>query len=182
MKDLQSFVVLVDETNQSKGLMEKLEAHRQGKLHRAISVFIFNTKGEWLMQQRAAGKYHCPKKWSNACCTHPFHGEEASEAAKRRLYQELGIIAEINEWFQFVYRADLDNGLIEHEYDTVYCGITDEVPLINPEEVENYRYMAEEILDEKIRNQPDIFTPWFLKMYPRIKEMKKETAFASGKE
>lgn len=172
MTDLQSFVVLVDENNKSKGLMEKLEAHRQGKLHRAISVFLFNSKGEWLMQQRAADKYHCPEKWSNTCCTHPFYGEKEIDAAKRRLYEEMGMVADINEWFQFVYRAKLDNGLIEHEYDTVFWGVTDEIPAINPEEVANYLYIDGATLDEQVNTQPELFTPWFLKMYPRVKEMR----------
>jgi isopentenyl-diphosphate Delta-isomerase len=111
------FVVLVDELNQEIGVMEKHKAHEQGKLHRALSVFIFNDQNELLLQRRAFGKYHSEGLWSNTCCTHPMQGEEILTAAKRRLKEEMGMKCELKELFKFTYQAHLDNNLTEHEID-----------------------------------------------------------------
>src|SRR5690554_4353456 len=109
-------VILVDENNNETGTMEKMEAHRKGRLHRAISLFICNTKGEWLLQRRAPEKYHSNGLWANACCSHPRPGESAGEAAHRRLMEEMGMKAGLKEVFSFTYRSELDNGLTEHEF------------------------------------------------------------------
>ncbi|MEG2945245.1 MAG: isopentenyl-diphosphate Delta-isomerase [Bacteroidales bacterium] len=169
MQNIPIYVVLVDETDHEHGMMEKMEAHRKGVLHRAVSVFIFNSKGEWLLQQRALNKYHCPGKWSNTSCTHPIQNETYEEAASRRLYEEMGIRTQLTQEFQFVYRAELDHDLIEHEYDTVFMGVSDELPVLNAEEVCSFRYLSTSELDREISASPDLFTPWFLKLYPRIK-------------
>src|SRR5690348_5807899 len=115
-------VVLVNEEDQEVGTMEKMEAHRRGVLHRAFSVFIFNKQGEMLLQQRAQEKYHSGGLWTNACCSHPRPGEEVSEGAGRRLVEELGFETELQPVFNFVYKANFENGLIEHEFDHVYFG------------------------------------------------------------
>ncbi|MEG1585553.1 MAG: isopentenyl-diphosphate Delta-isomerase [Bacteroidales bacterium] len=164
-------VVLVDESDQEIGFMEKIEAHRKGKLHRAISVFIFNDQNEWLLQQRSFSKYHCPGRWSNACCTHPFPKESYADAANRRMMEEMGFTPDLTELFRFIYRAELDNGLTEHELDTVFIGHSREIPNVNPEEVGSFRYISDQDLAKEIREHPENFTPWFLKMYPEVKKV-----------
>src|ERR1043165_7585171 len=116
-------VILVNERDEETGEMEKMEAHRKGILHRAFSVFIFNNKNEMLLQQRALHKYHSGGLWTNTCCSHPRPGEETLSAAKRRLVEELNVDATIQWSFDFIYEANFDNGLYEHEYDHVFIGI-----------------------------------------------------------
>lgn len=163
-------VILVDEQDNELGVMEKLEAHRIPTLHRAISVFIVNTKGEWLLQQRALGKYHSNGLWTNTCCSHPRPGESNLEAARRRLQEEMGMEAELSELFHFMYREVLDNDLTEYELDHVFVGISDQVPKINADEVHNYKYVAYEDLKEDIKNNPWNYTVWFLKIVNRVNE------------
>src|SRR4249919_2599143 len=112
-------VILVNEQNEAIGTMEKMEAHRKALLHRAFSVFIFNSKGEMLLQQRALNKYHSGGLWTNACCSHPRPGELIEDAATRRLKEELGFETPLKKIFQFTYQASFDNGLTEHEFDHV---------------------------------------------------------------
>ena len=119
------YVILVDENDNETGMMEKMEAHQKALLHRAISVFICNTKGEWLLQRRASNKYHSSCLWTNACCSHPHPGETYSKAASRRLKEEMGIETLLTEIFSFTYKANMENGLTEHELDHVFVGITD---------------------------------------------------------
>ena len=137
---MEEQIILVDDNDNEIGTMEKQEAHLKGKLHRAISVFIFNSKGDLLLQQRAISKYHSGGLWSNACCTHPRKGESTEKAAKRRLVEEMGMRCDLNFRFSFVYRAELTNGLIEHEFDHVYFGESDDEPILNAEEAENFKY------------------------------------------
>jgi isopentenyl-diphosphate delta-isomerase len=118
-------VILVNESDEAIGAMEKMEAHRLGVLHRAFSVFIFNSNGHMLLQQRADTKYHSAGLWTNACCSHPAPGEEVKSAAERRLQEELGFKADIKRAFDFVYKASFNNGLTEHEYDHVFVGYYD---------------------------------------------------------
>ena len=115
-------VILVNEQDEQTGTIEKMEAHRKALLHRAFSVFIFNGKGEMLLQQRAMGKYHSPGLWTNACCSHPRPGEEVETAAFRRLKEEMGIETSLKKIFDFIYRTEFDNGLTEYEFDHVYIG------------------------------------------------------------
>jgi isopentenyl-diphosphate delta-isomerase len=122
---MKEYVILVDPTDQPVGRMEKMEAHEKGILHRAFSVFLFNEKGETLLQQRASTKYHSPLLWTNTCCSHQRDGESNAQAASRRLREELGIELapdRLNDVFSFVYRAEFDNGLTEHELDHVLVG------------------------------------------------------------
>ena len=158
-------VILVDEKDYPVGAMEKMEVHRKGLLHRAISVFIFNTQGKWLLQRRALSKYHSAGLWSNTCCSHPYPGESNLEAARRRLRQEMGITSSLHEIFSFTYFAQLDNSLIEHEFDHVFVGVTDELPRPAPEEVMDYEYLDTEELMKKVHEYPDQFTIWFKKIY-----------------
>lgn len=121
------YVVLVDEQDKETGTMEKLQAHLNGRLHRAVSVFLFNSKGELLLQQRASGKYHSANLWTNTCCSHPRPGESAYDAANRRLYEEMGLACELSEVFSFIYKAHLGNNLTEHEFDHVFVGTNDNI-------------------------------------------------------
>lgn len=154
-------VVLVDEQDNETGLMEKQQAHIEGKLHRAISVFVFNTKHELLLQQRAGGKYHSALQWTNTCCSHPRSGEDVGTAAARRLMEEMGISCTLTPAFTFVYRAELGNGLTEHEFDHVFTGICDDPPVPDNEEVADWKYIAADELQRSIAANPGKYTPWF---------------------
>lgn len=163
-------VILVDELDNELGLMEKMEAHQKGLLHRAFSVFLFDTKGNMLLQQRAMGKYHSPGLWTNTCCSHPRPGETAADAAKRRLLEEMGIISEVKMAFSFIYKASLDQGLTEHELDYVFVGSYEGVINPNSLEVSNYLYISKEDLQSKLAANADDFTVWFKIAYPRVVE------------
>jgi isopentenyl-diphosphate delta-isomerase len=154
-------VILVDERDNQVGVMEKLQAHREGRLHRAISVFIFNSRGEMLLQQRAAGKYHSAGLWTNACCSHPRAGEAVEHAAARRLQEEMGMKCELKETFNFIYKAQLENQLTEYEFDHVFTGISDEIPMPEVAEVSKWKYIAVAKLVEDVASNPDQYTEWF---------------------
>jgi len=157
--DLEN-VVLVDQYDNELGVMEKMEAHEKGLLHRAFSVFIFNSKGEILLQKRASSKYHCGGLWSNTCCSHPRKGETLAAATLRRLNEEMGMTAELLPSFSFIYKAQLDQGLIEHELDHVYVGYSNQTPVCNPEEVEAYCYQSPDELAISFEKHPEEYTPW----------------------
>ena len=125
---MQESVILVNERDEPQGNMEKMRAHREGHLHRAFSIFIFNREGNLLLQQRAAHKYHSAGLWSNTCCSHPRPGESIDDAAARRLQEEMGLQTELVYLFRFQYHALLENGLTEHELDHVLIGFSDEAP------------------------------------------------------
>ena len=154
-------VILVNENDQQIGLMEKMEAHEKALLHRAFSVFTFNERGELLLQQRAASKYHSPLLWTNTCCSHQRDGETNIEAGKRRLKEEMGFECELNELFHFTYKAPFDNGLTEHEIDHVMVGRYNIDPEINLEEVEDFKWMTIEEVKEDMAEKPEIYTVWF---------------------
>ena len=155
-------VILVNQDDQVVGEMEKMEAHVKGILHRAFSVFLFNEAGELLLQQRAFSKYHSGGLWTNTCCSHPAPGEEVVEAALRRLKQELGIQdVEVEIVHHFVYKAEFENGLTEHEFDYVLKGKYNGVPVLNKEEVESVRWISLQQLRDEIDSDPDRFTFWF---------------------
>jgi isopentenyl-diphosphate delta-isomerase len=154
-------VILVDENNNELGLMDKQEAHEKAVLHRAFSVFIFNAKGELLLQQRALSKYHSGGLWTNTCCSHPRPGENTINAAHRRLQEEMGFDCELNEKFHFIYKAPFDNGLTEHELDFIYTGIYDGIPHINTEEVNACKWILMDDLVKEIKTSPDQYTAWF---------------------
>jgi isopentenyl-diphosphate delta-isomerase len=163
-------IILVDDQDNIIGSASKVEAHHEGWLHRAFSVFIFNDKGEWLIQQRADGKYHSGGLWSNTCCSHPSPGEETIVAAQRRLHEEMGIACELFSLYSFQYRIQFDNDLIEHELDHVFVGQTSQVPSINLEEVKDWRYVAPDDLLNEIQSTPEKFTYWFRLCVPVILE------------
>ena len=158
---LQENVVLVNELDQEIGLMEKLEAHEKGLLHRAFSVLVFNSEGEMLLQRRAFGKYHSEGLWTNTCCSHPFPGEALIEAGKRRLYEEMGFTCEISQAFSFIYKATLDKGLTEYELDHVMIGFSDETPHLNLDEVSAFRWMSLKEISADVEFYPDYYTAWF---------------------
>jgi isopentenyl-diphosphate delta-isomerase len=158
---MEEFVVLVNSQDEVLGVMEKQQAHVNGLLHRAFSVFLFNSKGEMLLQKRASEKYHSPLKWTNAVCSHPRIEETYLEGAKRRVKEELGIEAELSEKFDFIYKADVGNGLWEHELDHVFVGNFEDEFHLNKEEVEDVRYISMEDLDREMIEQPEHFTEWF---------------------
>ena len=159
---MSEFVILVDENDRETGTAEKMEAHRKGLLHRAFSVFIFNHQNQMLIHQRAIKKYHSGGKWTNACCGHPRPGEDTKMAATRRLAEEMGMQCTLIEKFSFIYKAQLDNALTEHEVDHVFFGISDEIkPNINSSEVMNYKWMDIESLSNEVTSRPENFTEWF---------------------
>ena len=161
-------VILVDENDQPCGTAEKMEAHRDGRLHRAFSVFIFNHKGEMLLQQRAAAKYHSGSLWTNACCSHPSPGDATIDSARRRLKEEMGFDTPLEEIFSFVYKAEFDNGLTEHEFDHVLAGVYDGLVEFNAEEVMDYCYKPLSEISESLENQPYKYTEWFRLAFPRV--------------
>ena len=158
---MEEFVVLVDQNDQKLGLMEKQQAHVAGLLHRAFSVFIFNSKGELMIQQRAASKYHSPTLWTNTCCSHPRDNETYEQAAHRRLEEEMGFDCELEYKFNFIYKAHLENDLIEHELDHVFIGTFDNEPKLNPDEVMAYRWVELDDLKKDMEKNPQNYTAWF---------------------
>ena len=167
---MEEQVILVDTYDLPKGKMEKIEAHEKGLLHRAFSVFIFNSKNELLLQQRAKDKYHSSGLWTNTCCSHPRWGESNLDAAKRRLKEEMGMECDLRYGFNFIYKSEFEDGLIEHELDHVFFGTSDELPKINKTEVESFRYMSLEDLQNEIKNNPKNYTTWLKICLDRVIE------------
>lgn len=153
-------VVLVDERDCALGYEEKIRVHRTGQLHRAFSIFIFNSASELLLQKRADSKYHSGGLWSNTCCGHPRPGESVNAAAARRLHEEMGFSCDLQECSTFLYRAQLDHALIEHELDHVLIGHFDGEPQPNPNEVSEFRWLNLDRLRDLIAADPDAFTYW----------------------
>ena len=154
-------VVLVDENDTPLGTMEKMEAHEKGVLHRAFSVFIFNSNGKMLLQQRAFSKYHSGGLWTNTCCSHPRENETTIDAAHRRLQEEMGFDCEISKEFDFIYKKELDKGLTEHELDHVFIGEYEGEINFNTEEVCAYIFKpVQEVLDD-VKQVPEKYTEWF---------------------
>ncbi len=161
-------VILVNEQDHPVGTMEKMEAHRIGVLHRAFSVFIFNRQGEMMLQQRAFSKYHSPGLWTNACCSHPRDGETVIQAGIRRLHEEMGFTTPLEKIFDFIYKADVGQGLTEHELDHVLVGRFDDTPQLNPEEVADWKWISLEALQMKMIESPEEFTVWFRIALPEL--------------
>jgi len=162
-------VILVDEFDTPVGVMEKMEAHRKALLHRAFSVFIFNRKGEMLLQRRALSKYHSGGLWTNACCSHPRPDEDTSQAARRRLSEELGFAVPLEKIFDFTYRSEFDNGLTEYEFDHVYVGYYEQEVSPNPEEVSEYRWLSPEAIEVELAAFPAHYTSWFHLALPLVR-------------
>ncbi len=165
------YVILVDEQDNTIGKMEKQQAHLEGLLHRAFSIFIFNSEKKLLLQKRASSKYHCGGLWTNTCCSHPRENEEILDAAIRRLQEEMGMHCELTPIFSFLYKAELENGLTEHEFDHVFFGQSNQIPAINKEEVDDFRYVGMEELQLEIKESPQNFTPWFILALDRVTEI-----------
>jgi len=163
-------VILVDENDVETGLMGKTEAHEKGLLHRAVSVFIVNSEGEWLLQRRALNKYHSAGLWTNTCCSHPLPGESTVDAAKRRLFEEMGLTCDLVPLFNFTYRELLENGLIEHELDYVFLGIADDIPVINDLEVAEFKYFNYREMEIDIKTNPENYTIWFRKIFKQVNQ------------
>lgn len=155
-------VILVDVNDRQDGVMEKMEAHEKGLLHRAFSVFIFNAKGEMLLQQRALSKYHSGGLWTNACCSHPRPGEKLLQAAKRRLSEELGIVTKLVVCDAVIYSFyDKESGLTEHEFDYVITGNYSDTFDLNPAEVSSIKWISVTELMVQLAKHPEDYTPWF---------------------
>lgn len=167
---MEEFVVLVNPADEVLGLMEKQQAHVNGLLHRAFSVFVFNDKGEMLLQKRAAGKYHSPNQWTNAVCSHPRENESYKQGAERRLFEELGIKADLTEKFNFIYKADVGKNLWEHELDYVFTTIYNCDFHLNEDEVSEIRFISMQDLDIEMKNNPENFTEWFKIILKEYKE------------
>ena len=161
-------VILVDREDNPIGTMPKMEAHEKAVLHRAFSVFILNTKGELMLQQRAQHKYHSPLLWTNTCCSHQREGESNVDAGGRRLLEEMGFNVPLEELFSFIYKAPFENGLTEHELDHVMVGYYEETPEINPEEVASWKWMSLPAIEEDLLNRPETYTVWFKIIFERF--------------
>lgn len=161
-------VILVNAKDEAIGTMEKLKAHEEGVLHRAFSVLVYNSQGEILLQKRAQGKYHSGGLWTNACCSHPRPDEDCRDAAKRRLIEEIGIDAEPEFLYKFIYKANLDNDLIEHELDHVYTCTSDSAPQLNQHEAEDFKYISLPEMFKDMKNHPEQYTFWFKMISERL--------------
>lgn len=155
------YVILVNKNDMPLGTMEKMEAHEKGVLHRAFSVFVFNTQGQLMLQQRALEKYHSPGLWTNTVCSHPRVGEEVLDAAHRRIQEEMGFDCEMKPLFSFVYKSDVGQGLREHEFDHVLIGVTNQQPDINPDEVADWKYVDFDFVLKDMVENPATYTVWF---------------------
>jgi len=167
---IEEKVILVNENDEQIGLMPKLEAHEKAMLHRAFSVFIFNTENELMLQKRAAHKYHSPNLWTNTCCSHQRNGESNIEAGKRRLQDEMGFVTDLEESISFIYKAPFDNGLTEHEFDHVMLGYYNQGPKINLEEVADWKWMSVEDVKVDIAMHPELYTEWFKIIFDKFYE------------
>ncbi|MBT8274348.1 MAG: isopentenyl-diphosphate Delta-isomerase [Bacteroidia bacterium] len=167
---IEEYVILVDETDTKIGIMPKMLAHEKALLHRAFSVFVFNDKNELMLQQRALHKYHSPGLWTNTCCSHQREGESNIEAGTRRLHEEMGFITDLKETTSFIYKAEFDNGLTEHELDHVMIGHFNGQPKINLEEVADWKWMELEEVKVDIALKPELYTEWFKIIFKKFYE------------
>lgn len=158
---MSDLVILVDESDNEIGYLDKLEAHQKGLLHRAFSVLIFNSKRELLLQKRAANKYHSSGLWTNTCCSHPKPHERMVDAVQRRLKEEMGIVCETNFAYKFRYQATVNNNLIEHELDHVFIGFCDDVPVVNTQEVADWKFSSVSEIRKDLAKKPEAYTFWF---------------------
>jgi len=158
---MEDQIILVDKNDQVVGTAEKMAAHKEGLLHQAFSVLIFNSKGEMLLQKRAKSKYHCGGLWTNTCCSHPRPKETVHQAAKRRLSEEMGIDCDLKEVFSFQYKVTFSNGLTENEYDHVLVGKSEAEPRPDPKEVDECKWADVKTLKSDIKRNPEIYTYWF---------------------
>lgn len=154
-------VILVDTKDREIGTMEKMEAHKKGRLHRAFSILLFDDNGRMLIQKRAGNKYHSSGLWTNTCCSHPLPGESLEQATRRRLMEEMGIDLQPVFSHAFIYRAELDRDLIEHEFDHVFVGTFSGSPQVNEKEVDDWKYVDVQWLRGDMDAHPERYTEWF---------------------
>ena len=152
--------MLMDAEDNVLSNMEKMKAHQNGALHRAFSIFIFNERGELILQRRAPGKYHSAGLWTNTCCGHPRPEEDLAAAAQRRLMEEMNIACVLEHRFTFAYTAEVGNGLVENELDHVFVGRFNGVPVLDPCEADSWRAVALGALELEMTLSPNRFTPW----------------------
>lgn len=167
----QEHVILVNESDEPQGTMEKIEAHEKALLHRAFSVFVFNDNKELMLQQRALHKYHSPGLWTNTCCSHQRMGEDSLSAGVRRLREEMGFETQLEFKGSFIYKAPFDNGLTEHELDHILVGHYNGTPQINPEEVASWRWISMDDLKTDINTHPELYTVWFKIIFHKYCEL-----------
>lgn len=163
-------LILVDNQDNPIGIMDKLEAHLKGLLHRAFSIFIWNQKRELLIHKRAPNKYHSANLWTNTCCSHPQPNEATMDAAIRRLQEEVGFSTNLQHRFHFIYKTELENNLIEHELDHVFIGEYNEDFTPNPDEISETRWISIENLKNEIETSPDNFTYWFKEIISKYED------------
>jgi len=166
-------VILVDKYNKEIGSEEKIKAHKEGFLHRAFSIFIFNSKGDLLLQQRSKNKYHSGGLWSNTVCSHPRIGESYDQAIHRRMIEEVGFDCELRKITSFVYRADLEGGLVENEHDTIFIGEYNGIINPNPEEVMDYKWVSLAVLKKDLKRNPKKYSSWLKIALNKINFFKK---------
>jgi len=160
-------IILVDKKDNEIGVGEKLKVHQEGKLHRAFSIFIFNSKGEMLLQKRAKTKYHSPGLWTNTCCSHPGPNKNLEEEAKRRLKEEMGINCQLKEIFSFIYKVNLGS-LIEHEFNHVFIGKFNGKPIANSKEADDWEWINTKELKKDVRKNPGKYAYWFRLILDRV--------------
>ena len=165
---MDGLLILVDRNDNEIGLMEKLSVHKEGKLHRAFSVFIFNSKEELLLQQRSDDKYHSAGLWTNTCCSHPINNEPMNVTINKRLMEEMGIKCDTDFQFSFIYKTGFKNGLIEHEFDHVYFGKCDDLPILNIREAKDWKYMSLDKLQKSIFTNPENYSEWLKVCLPEV--------------
>jgi isopentenyl-diphosphate Delta-isomerase len=165
---MEQQLILVDAFDCAIGSAAKMKVHEEGLLHRAFSAFVVNSRDELLLQKRACSKYHSPGLWTNTCCSHPAPGEELRLAAEKRLMEEMGISCSLRWLFKFNYKATFENGLTEHEIDHVFLGRSNDTPLPNPQEVEDWRWVPMEALKADLKKNPRQYTYWLCQIYDRF--------------
>ncbi|WP_245637118.1 isopentenyl-diphosphate Delta-isomerase [Burkholderia singularis] len=166
---MDEMLILVDRSDKPLGFDTKTRIHQIGALHRAFSIFIFDHQNRLLLQRRALRKYHSAGLWSNSCCGHPRHGEELEAAVSRRLREEMGVDCQMRKVTALTYRAELPNGLIEHEYDHIFAGTLDGEPVANPDEVADWEWVPVDQLLDRVERQPYDFTVWFREILGRAR-------------
>lgn len=168
---MDEYVILVDENDRKIGLEEKIKAHTgAGMLHRAFSIYIFNAKGELMLQHRAYTKYHGGGLWTNTVCGHPRDNEKVGDAAHRRLREEMGFDCGLDERFSFIYHVEIGKGFSEYEYLHVFIGEYDRDPKVNPAEAKGFKWVSLQELNNDIARYPKLYSPWMRLTLDRIIE------------
>lgn len=158
---MEKRIILVDENDNVLGYEEKLKAHVDGKLHRAFSVFVVNSRGQLMLQKRDSRKYHSGSLWTNTCCSHPLEGEQQEKTVHNRLRFEMGFDCPVHHLFKFVYKAPFENGLTEYELDHVYLGLYDGDANPHPDEAEDWKWMDLDEVKRDMQQNPHLYTYWF---------------------